>query len=504
MDDYVRLPVDYCQYQVRTGYDSTGLDIYTVGDGLVHAGGPAVLTAFSGIHTGPIDMRVTVAAAPPEPAPPDDWDAVSETTLWCPTGRFAVNGLMGGTAEGLSDIPAPRGLLRVRVHARNRLHETVRTDDDPPEQHLVLLRPVDEETGLRTLRSDGTSADWPQKPAAAAAWAMLSLVARPVTGPRAALEPDDDDRGLPRVAVVRRRSVPPAVASALLVDPAGTLAVDEVLPAGDLAIRLGTVAPGTMSWRWALADSPIFPEPLTTLPDDEPGVVRLRVDDGDLILRHERVLGRHAVALGLIWDHLLDRLTGAAGGPRAWEPVLAAQADEAVRRAATVRRWQAEQEAAQWGGRAPGERLRGVGGQAPALAQLDRDLLDHLVTLSAARQREVARWAARRGMRIAGLEHIGWIADALAADELPAAFTDDYGSAAFARLLDDPDAPQTTVVLPRLGREMLQQAVAFPALLALGAADPLAAAIDAVYNAAIAHGDAYAGFLADVRAAFPD
>ena len=500
MAGFGRLHVDDCQYQVRTGNGATGLDIYTIGDDLVHVGGPAVLTAFAGIHTGPIGMRVTIAVAPPGPAPPDDWDAVSETTLWCPTGRIAVIGLMGGTAEGLSDIPAPRGLLRVRVHARNRLHETVRADGDPPEQHLVLLWPADEETGLRTLRSDSASADWPQKPAAAAAWAMLRLVSRPATGYGAAREPDQDDR----VAVVRRRSVPPAVAAALLADPAGALAVDKVLPAGDLAIRLGTTARGTMSWRWTVADRPIFPEPLTTLPDDEPGVVRLRVDDGELTLRHERVPGRHAVALGLIWDHLLDRLTGAAGGPPAWEPVLTAQAAEAAQRAATVRRHQAEQEAAQWGGRAPGERLRGVGGQATALAQLDRDLLDHLAALSADRQRELARWAARRGMRVAGLEDVGWIADALAADELPAAFTDDYGSAAFRRLLDDPDVPQTTVVLPGRGREMLQQAVAFPALLALGAADPLAAAIDAVHNAAIAHGDAYAGFLADVRAAFAD
>ena len=81
MDDFVRLPVDYCQYQVLAGNDATGLDIYTVGDDLVHVGGPAVLTAFAGIHTGPIGMRVTIAVAPPGPAPPDDWDAVSETTL---------------------------------------------------------------------------------------------------------------------------------------------------------------------------------------------------------------------------------------------------------------------------------------------------------------------------------------------------------------------------------------------------------------------------------------
>jgi hypothetical protein len=48
---------------------------------------------------------------------------------------------------------------------------------------------------------------------------------------------------------------------------------------------------------------------------------------------------------------------------------------------------------------------------------------------------------------------------------------------------------------------MMQQAVALPALTALANDDPLAAAIDAVYNAAIAHGDDRDRFLADAHIA---
>lgn len=44
-------------------------------------------------------------------------------------------------------------------------------------------------------------------------------------------------------------------------------------------------------------------------------------------------------------------------------------------------------------------------------------------------------------------------------------------------------------------------AAAFPALLALANDDPLAAAIDAVYNAAIAHGDETDSFLTDAHLA---
>jgi hypothetical protein len=49
--------------------------------------------------------------------------------------------------------------------------------------------------------------------------------------------------------------------------------------------------------------------------------------------------------------------------------------------------------------------------------------------------------------------------------------------------------------------EIRQQAAAFPALTALANDDPLAAAIDAVYNAAIVHADDRDRFLTDVHAA---
>ncbi|MEV0329408.1 hypothetical protein AB0H63_23615 [Micromonospora echinospora] len=48
---------------------------------------------------------------------------------------------------------------------------------------------------------------------------------------------------------------------------------------------------------------------------------------------------------------------------------------------------------------------------------------------------------------------------------------------------------------------MLQQAAAFPALIALTNDGPLVAAIDAVYNAAIAHADDRDHFLTDAHAA---
>ncbi|MEU8419628.1 hypothetical protein AB0C15_01965 [Micromonospora sp. NPDC048835] len=492
---WTELSVSYCQYDVSAVPGASGMGIYVLGDDLIHVGGPFQFTGFCGTHTGSVEARVRVLPGPPLEVD-SGWDAISEAPLWSPSGRLSVVGLMGGAAEGLTDIAVPRGLIRVRVHARNRLHESVRTDDDPPEQHELHIWAVTEETPWRTVLADPAGRAFEQKPAKAAEWGMLSLVPRP-SGRPSTLPPDpyEDDAGLPRVAVVRHWPAPVDV-------PVG------VLPAGDLEVRLERVDDETRRWSWSSADEPIFPHPLTTLPDDEPSAVRLTSGPDGFVLRHEGVLGRHAFALGLIWDHLLD---GAGSHP--WATTLHSQAAEATALAEKHRRLQAERGAKRWGGPPPSDRVRALRGQAKSLARLDRRLLDRIDALPATRQRQAACWAARRAMRVAGLEQIGWVADALADAEadrpLPRSFTEQGGAAAFQRLLADPEVPRTTVTLgpdPRVfstiaATEMLQQAAAFPALLALTNDDPLAAAIDAVYNAAIAHGDEKDRFLTDAHLA---
>jgi hypothetical protein len=494
--DWARLFVSYCQYDVSAMPGAPGMKIYTVGDSLLHVCGPGHVTGFCGIHTGEIEVRLRVRPAPPSEVD-DGWDAVSETTLWCPAGRLSVIGLMGGSADALTDVTVPRGLIRVRVHARHRLHESVRTDADPPEQHELHVWAVSEESPRRTVRAGSAGHDWPQRPEQAAEWAMLSLVPRPSHRPALLpplpRDPYGDD-GLSRVTVVRQLPAPVEL-------PVG------VLPAGDLEVRLDRVDDRTLTWSWATAAAPIFPHPLTTLPDDRPSTVRLSSGPGGFTLRHEGVLGRHAAALGLIWDHLL------AAGSFPWQATLRAQAAEATALAEKNRRQRAEREAAGWGGSPPSDRLRGLPGQARLLAREHRPLLDRLDALPADRQREVACWAARRAMRVAGLERIGWIARALAGadagDPLPESFTEQSGAAAFHRLLSDPEVPQTTVPFRRdpagLGgsgmSDMLQQAAAFPALLALANDDPLAAAVDAIYHAAMAHGDDYGHFLTEAHTA---
>ncbi|MFC7531888.1 hypothetical protein [Actinoplanes sp. GCM10030250] len=487
--EFVRMFVSYCQYEVLTATGSDRrLDIYTVGDELLHVGGRSVCTAFTGLHTGHIELRVVVSDEAPPGPDREDWDAVSETTIWCPDGRFTVLGLMGNPIDQLRHVAVPRpGLIRVRVHARDRIHESVRTDDDPPEQHEVHVWPVEEETGHRTVFADGIRAGWAQKTGQAAGWAMAGLVTPQQAGP------GQDGAELPRVTVVRRRPAPVR------------LPEEAVLPAGDLEIRLSAGAgKDTLTWEWAVAAAPIFPVPVTALPDDRPTTVRLHLDEaGDLTLRHEDVPGKDAVTLGLLWDHLLD-------GPAvpAWQAPLEAEAAAATERAESYRRRNTERLAAAWGGTPPSERVRTLIGRAKALAKLDRPLLDRLAELPPARQREVARRAARRAMEVAGLDRIDWIAEALTAadagEPLPPGFADFH--TVFNRLLSDPGLPQETVRIPAAPAgmrggpgNMLRAALAFPALLAVGKDDPLAAAVDATYIAAISFGDDYRQFLAGLR-----
>ena len=480
MNTFVRQFVDYCQYQVRSApYWRTGMHIYVVGDDLLHVSSPTECTGFAATHTGWIEMRVVTADEPPAEIS-DEWDAVSETTLWCPRGVLSVYSMMGNTTEELVDLSVRPGLIRVRAHARNRIHESVRAEDDPPEQHELLVWPVTEDVGSRTLWTDGTRPEFEQKHAQAAEYAMLDVIRPYDTG-------EERDPDLPRVAVVRRRSVPWSVDEAMLL-------LEERLPVGVREVRLTRSTNDTLVWQWASASA--------ALPDDQPSTVRLEAADGVLTVRHEGVLGRHAVMLGLVWDHLLAK---DPDSPPAWEPVLQARAAEEIERTDNLRRLRTEREAESWGGTPPTERLRAAGGKARVFSRLDRPLLDRLAGLPADRQRAIAVWAARRAMRVAGLEQTGWIAEALEAVEagghLPAALTEDHGHAGFNRLLDDPATPQTVIALPGGPANFLQQAAAFPALLALAKEDPLAAAVDAVYTAATAHGeDGYAAFLAGVPA----
>lgn len=154
----------------------------------------------------------------------------------------------------------------------------------------------------------------------------------------------------------------------------------------------------------------------------------------------------------------------------------------------------------QWGGRLPSERLLNLQASSYTLVQLDRELIDEIEAATPEKQRRLANWAARRAYSAAGIDN--WAADALdaldAGRPLPPPFDDE--NALFDLLYQDPRAPHTLVSRPEGGpRNVLQQAMAIPALRGAGAEDSLKAAIDAVATAVAAVGDDYPVLFDEVR-----
>ena len=282
--------------------------------------------------------------------------------------------------------------------------------------------------------------------------------------------------------------------------------VDLVLPAGELEIRLRQIpAPDgfTARWRWNPR-----PGTATAVPDTAESTVHVRAhldaagDTADLTVIHRGVRVPDAALLGLIWDQLLDRVAAVTDGipasPHPWMPMLDELAARSAAEAEAHRRDTAAAEARRWGGTPPAERVRRLSANTIGLAGLDRELLDALAEASSQTQRAVARWGARQACAIAGLDTVDWIASALTAldhgDPLPTPFDDEQRQ--WARLWADPRVPSTTVTTPDGTPNFSQQAIALPTIRAAVHEDPLAAAVDTVYFAALSYGDSYRDLLA--------
>ncbi|MFE0177749.1 hypothetical protein ACFWZ2_36110 [Streptomyces sp. NPDC059002] len=160
----------------------------------------------------------------------------------------------------------------------------------------------------------------------------------------------------------------------------------------------------------------------------------------------------------------------------------------------------------EWGGQLPSARLLRVGGNVAGIKELAPELAHAIDRLAPDRQRAIARWAMRRAYEEAGLADVEWIAPALDAAErgqpLPAPF--DVQEAVWDRLYGDPHVPDTDVASTD-GRipNMRQQCMAVPALFGAVEDDPLQAALDALYAAAVTFGPDYGTLFAETRSAFP-
>jgi hypothetical protein len=157
-----------------------------------------------------------------------------------------------------------------------------------------------------------------------------------------------------------------------------------------------------------------------------------------------------------------------------------------------------------WGGRLPSDRVRAAEGNAGAMARLDIGLAEAIAAQSPDTQRSIARWAARRAYEVAGIADLGWVAPALRAldqgQQLPPPF--DERARVWQRLRSDSRVPNGVVPSLRPGGppNMSQPHMAVPALFDAAGPDPLDAALQALYAAAVTFGrDNYPALLEEVR-----
>jgi hypothetical protein len=166
----------------------------------------------------------------------------------------------------------------------------------------------------------------------------------------------------------------------------------------------------------------------------------------------------------------------------------------------------AKQEAIDWGGRPPTDKLRGVA-HAKEFAGHDRMLVDAMARARAPKLRKIAAWAARRAYTTAGVADIEWIRDGLDALDngtpLPPPFE---RPADYERVWDAFNADSrirlwtTTDSGDRIPVVVAQHAV--NALIEASREEPLTAAIRALRTAALTGGSDYVQLIADLRREF--
>lgn len=161
-----------------------------------------------------------------------------------------------------------------------------------------------------------------------------------------------------------------------------------------------------------------------------------------------------------------------------------------------------------WGGIPPTERLRNVGGNVLGLATLDRSIVDAIAGTAPDVQRAIARWAVHRAYDEAGLSAREWVRPALEAldrgDDLPTPFDDQtrVWESLFGRTVVV-NIHAVVASEDHTPREIMPEAAALPAIFGAIEPDPLRAALDALFAAAVTFQDDHPRLFRELRAAFP-
>jgi hypothetical protein len=154
----------------------------------------------------------------------------------------------------------------------------------------------------------------------------------------------------------------------------------------------------------------------------------------------------------------------------------------------------------------PTERMRSVDARVPTVAEVDWELAELVVDLEPTRQRRLARWAARRASRYAGIETQPSIAHALQALDNDESLPEPFNNPADADSQLPPEPKPGAVSQARMvitttrdrNAPIAPWAAAIDSILSAGKADPASAAVDALAGAPAGQADP-ASLLADVH-----
>jgi hypothetical protein len=136
-----RVPVQYHQFNISDEDGPTGADLEAGHNGLVQVT-DGVTVVLTGIHTGEVDVTVTLHETEPAPGT-DDWQEIVEISACSTSGDLMVRGLMDDLDEELPVLSfSGPGDYRLRIHARGRDTAVDLAPDEVTEWYLIQAWPT--------------------------------------------------------------------------------------------------------------------------------------------------------------------------------------------------------------------------------------------------------------------------------------------------------------------------------------------------------------------------
>ncbi|MFJ3310887.1 hypothetical protein ACIPSA_49740 [Streptomyces sp. NPDC086549] len=135
------VPVQYHQFQINDEDGPAGPDLSREHNGLVEVQ-DGIATVHTGIHTGDVDVTVSLYHGVPQPGGAE-WDEIVEVSLHSVSGELMVRGLMDDLDEELPvlSFDGP-GDYRLRIHARGRDTAIDLAPDEITEWYLIQVWPA--------------------------------------------------------------------------------------------------------------------------------------------------------------------------------------------------------------------------------------------------------------------------------------------------------------------------------------------------------------------------